>query len=107
MLRCALHDERSTWQALTILLQRARYLCFKRVLVVPNGQTVALEKGKPRLRTQTGVSMRGSQETQHHTLMTRDNANKLLQKWGKPVLLEVLKGAAKAIGFYLIAHFLR
>jgi hypothetical protein len=39
--------------------------------------------------------------------MTRENANKLLRNWGKPVLLEVLKGAAKAIGFYLIAHFLR
>jgi len=39
--------------------------------------------------------------------MDRENANKLLQKWCKPVLLEVVKGAAKAIGFYLIAHFLR
>ncbi len=39
--------------------------------------------------------------------MTRANANKLLRNWGKPILLEILKGAAKAIGFYLIVHFLR
>ena len=39
--------------------------------------------------------------------MTRDNANRLLREWGKPLLLEVLKGAVKAIGFYLIAHYLR
>ncbi len=35
------------------------YLCRKRVLVVPKSQTVALEKGKPRLREQSGVSEAG------------------------------------------------
>lgn len=39
--------------------------------------------------------------------MKKDSAKKLLKDWWKPVFLEVLKGAAKAVGFYFIAHFLK
>ena len=39
--------------------------------------------------------------------MKKDSANKLLKAWIKPVFLEVLKGLAKGLGLYLIAHYLR
>ena len=39
--------------------------------------------------------------------MTKVSVKKLLQKWGHPLLLEVLKGLAKGLGLYLIAHLLR
>ena len=35
------------------------------------------------------------------------NAKKLLDKWGKPLLLELLKGIAKGIGLLLLSHFIR
>jgi hypothetical protein len=39
--------------------------------------------------------------------MKKDSAKKLLKDWCKPVFLEVLKGLAKGLGLYLIAHYLK
>jgi hypothetical protein len=39
--------------------------------------------------------------------MKKVSASKLLKVWVKPVFLEVLKGLAKGLGLYLIAHYLR
>jgi len=39
--------------------------------------------------------------------MERKNANKLFSEWGKPLLLELLKGIAKGIGLLLLSHFIR
>jgi hypothetical protein len=39
--------------------------------------------------------------------MKKDSAKKLLKYWCKPVFLEVLKGLAKGLGLYLIAHYLK
>lgn len=38
--------------------------------------------------------------------MKKASVKKLLQEWWKPVLLEFLKGAAKAIGLLLLTHLL-
>jgi hypothetical protein len=36
----------------------------------------------------------------------KKNARKLLNEWGKPVLLELLKEIAKGAGLLLLSHFI-
>jgi len=42
-----------------------------------------------------------------HWQMTKERARKLLAKWGKPLLLELLKGIAKGVGLLLLSHFIQ
>lgn len=37
----------------------------------------------------------------------KKNARKLLNEWGKPLLLELLKGIAKGVGLLLLSYFIR
>ncbi|MFD1466955.1 hypothetical protein ACFQ48_01865 [Hymenobacter caeli] len=62
---------------------------------------------KPRLVEQSRLRKWGLiSNPQLHLEMKKGRAKQLWQEWGKPVLLELLKGAAKAIGLLLLTHLL-
>ena len=68
---------------------------------------VAFEKGKPRLREQSGFQKWGFGATLTSFTMKRDRAKELLRKSAPPLLLDFLEGVPKAVGFLLTIHLLR